>query len=255
MCYNSLKIDKERSRQMSTKRTIAATLTLGLAVLATGCIDEARVFYIRQNQVPSTGCQVATATTVYNPMGQLDVAVGMGYMLYPLLENALTSSASGDGEPERNALTLKGFDVEIDLQGMENAGGMGSVDADKLKFWVPASGYLPPGGKLAGIIKVIPDWLADIMSRGPIKPQKPPGGWPVVYVIVTAVAAKTGSEVESSTFVYPIEICNECLVDKRKVCPDTDKDKTVLANYCGLPQDSAITCCPLKKAYSCFTAN
>lgn len=235
------------------KTALAVTL-IASAMLSSGCIDEARVFYIRQNQVPSSGCKIATTTTIYNPMGLLDVSVDMGYWFYPLLENKLTSTASGDGEPERNALTLKGFEVELDLQGMEKTAGW-TIKEEQLKFWLPASGYLTPKGALAGRIKVIPDWLAKAMHV-PVKAQKTAGGWPVIYAVVTAVASKTGSEVESSAFVYPIEICNGCLVDLRKQCvEDLSKDKTVLTNYCGLPQDSSVTCCPFNKAYACYSAS
>ena len=237
-------------------RALAVALT-ALAVLSSGCVDEARIFYIRQNQVPSSGCKIATTTTIYNPMGRLDVSVGQGYWLYPLMENALTSTTTGDGEPERNALILKGFEVELDLQGMNNTAGL-TIKQEQLKFWLPATGYLGPGGKLAGSIRVIPDWLAAKMgdpSTGPVKAQAPSGGWPVIYAIVTAVASKTGSEVESAIFVYPIEICNGCLVDKRTTCPaDPSKDKALLSNYCGLPQDQVVTCCPKNKGYGCYSS-
>ena len=195
-------------------------------------------------------------TTIYNPMGRLDVSVGQGYWLYPLMENALTSTTTGDGEPERNALTLKGYEVELDLQGMEKTAGW-NVKQEQLKFWLPASGYLGPGGKLAGAARVIPDWLAAKMA-GPVKAQAQPGGWPVIYAIVTAVAAKTGSEVESAVFVYPIEICNGCLVDKRTSCPaDPSKDKNLLSNYCGLPQDTPVTCCPRNTgdSFGCYATS
>ncbi len=239
------------------KTAIALALLLS-AVVGTGCVDEARIFYIRQNQVPTSGCKVAPTTAIYNPMGVLDVSVNMGYWLYPLLENALTATSTGDGEPERNALIVKGFEIQLDLQGMEKTKGWG-VDTDRLKFWLPASGYLTPGGKLTGRIKVVPDWLAKQMGAqngGPVKAQAQPGGWPVIYAVVTAVAAKTGSEVDSAVFVYPIEICNGCLVDKRSKCvEDLTKDKTVLYNYCGLPQDLPVTCCPNKKAFACYQSS
>ncbi len=232
-------------------KTPLAMALLALTALSAGCVDEARIFYIRQNQVPSSGCKVATATTTYNPMGLLDVSVKKGYTLYPLLENALKSSTGGDGEPERNALILKGFEVQLDLQGMDQTAGW-TIKEEQLKFWLPASGYLMPAGKLAGRIEVIPDWLAKAMYA-PVKAQQPAGGWPVIYAVVTAVASKTGSEVESAVFVYPIEICNGCLVDLRGQCPeDLSKDKNLITNYCGLPQDEPVTCCPKGTEHICY---
>lgn len=244
-------------KEANMRMALALVLLLS-TVVGTGCVDEARIFYIRQNQIPTSGCKVAATLTIYQPMGVLDVSVGMGYWLYPLLENALKGTTQGDGQPERNALMLKGFEVQLDLQGMEGTKGW-TVNSDRLKFWLPASGYMIPGATLVGRIKVIPDWLASEMAapKGPVKAQAQPGGWPVVYAVVTAVAAKTGSEVESAVFVYPIEICNGCLVDKRDKCvEDLSKDKTVLYNYCGLPQDEPVTCCPKKNnTFACYQSS
>ena len=38
-------------------RTACALALMVSAVVGSGCVDEARIFYIRQNQVPTTGCQ------------------------------------------------------------------------------------------------------------------------------------------------------------------------------------------------------
>lgn len=231
---------------------LAFPALLLLSVTASGCIEEARVFYIRQNQVPTSGCQVTTTTSIYQPDGLLDVSVNQGYWLFPLLENALKASGGSDGEPERNALNMKGYEVTIDLQQLTD---VVQYDTKLLKFWVPTSGFIGPGGKLAGRLKVIPDLLAKAIAEH-VKAQYK-GDWPIIYVTVTAVAYKVGSEVESSAFVYPIQLCNECLVNKRTTCPtDPSKDKTVVFNTCGFPQDEPVTCCWSKtKGFGCYKKN
>ena len=215
-------------------RILTAAIGVVSAMAVFGCSDSRAVeepqFYIQQNT-----------------KGILDVSMGMGYWLSFVMVNTLTPTTSGNGQPERNALMLKGFEVELDLQGMEKTVGW-NVKQEQQKFWWPGSGYLSPGGKLSSRIQVIPDWLAVEMKNGPIKPGKPKGGWPVIHVLVTAVASKTGNEVESPFLVYPIMICNECLVEFLATCPpgiapSKDKGKTVKLDADWLPQDKPSTCC------------
>ena len=226
------------------KRTSLLTIT-ALAALATtamgaGCVEDDRTFFIRQNQVPATACVVAATTTIYNPRGTLDVSAKAGYWLYPLMENNLKPSTSSDGQPERNTLHLRGFEVEIDLGQIP-----GEYPKDLLNFYDPTSGYIAPGSKVAGKVKVIPDRLVQLLNI-------PKGIKTLVMVSVRAVAKRSGSDQESSTFIYPIDLCNGCLVDMRNTCPDPKKDTTILTNYCGTPQDEPITCCSKAGVISCF---
>lgn len=220
--------------------TISVLATLAVTALGTGCVEDDRTFFIRQNQIPQTACVVTTATTLYNPRGILDVSADQGYWLYPLMENNLKSSLSADGQPERNTLHIRGYEVEIDLGQIP-----GEYPADLLKFYDPTSGNMPPGSKLTGKVKVIKDALVKRLNI-------PKGIKPLVMISIRAVAKRSGSDQESSTFIYPIDLCNGCLVDMRNSCPDTTKDKTILTNYCGTPQDTAVTCCPKSGVTSCF---
>lgn len=205
-------------------------IILGLAMGLSGCIEDDRSFFIRQNQVPQTGCVVNTTTTEYLPRGTLDVSMGIGYRLYPLLENNLKTSKTTDGEPERNSLHITGFEVDIDLGEIP-----GEFPSDLTSFWEPASGQLDPGGKLASVANVISDRLTKMLNI-------PKGIKPLVLISIKAVAKRSGSDKDSSTFVFPIDLCNGCLVDWRTTCPATT-DKTVKKNYCGRPQDQPVTCC------------
>jgi hypothetical protein len=51
-------------------------------------------------------------------------------------------------------------------------------------------------------------------------------------------------EHESAEFIYPIYLCNGCLVDLRDTCPPPT-DTTIITNICGRPQDAPVTCCPV----------
>lgn len=226
------------------KRTNLLTITtlaaLATSAMSTGCVEDDRTFFIRQNQIPLTACQTTTTTSLYNPRGTLDVSAKLGYWLFPLMENNLKPSASVDGQPERNSLHLRGYEVEIDLGQIP-----GEYPGDLLKFYDPTTGDINPGSKLDGKVKVIPDRLVQMLNI-------PKGLKPLVMVSIRAIAKRSGSDQESSTFIYPIDLCNGCLVDMRNSCPDTKTDKTILTNYCGTPQDSPVTCCAKAGIIDCY---
>ena len=229
--------------------TMMALAALAVTSLGTGCIEDDRSFFIRQNQIPQSGCIVTSTTTLYNPRGTLDVSGGQGYWLYPLMENNFSSSKSGDNQPERNGLHLRGYEVEIDLGQIP-----GSYPSDLLDFYEPTTGNIPPSTKAWGMVKVIPDRLVKLMNI-PASVGKV-----LVMVSVRALAKKSGADVESSTFVYPIDLCNGCLVDHQDPCPDTTSTTTttttILRNACGTPQDTPVTCCSKTAGTYCFqTAN
>jgi len=226
--------------------TLMALAALAVSGLGTGCVEDDRSFFIRQNQIPQSKCTVTTTTTLYNPRGTLDVAGNQGYWLYPLMENNYKSTKTSDGQPERNSLHLRGYEVEIDLGQIP-----GSYPADLLEFYEPTTGNIAPGSKAWGKVKVIPDRLIKLMNI-PTSVGKV-----LVMVSVRALAKKGGSDVESSTFVYPVDLCNGCLVDYQTTCPTPAASgttgTTILYNACGTPQDEPVTCCNKDKVGTyCF---
>lgn len=90
-------------------------LTL-LAPVATGCVDDERFFYIIQNQEPGDGCKVPLDEgAIARAAGTLDVMGGYGYRMFPLIKNTMTSTTTGDKQPERNRLVVRRFEIELDL--------------------------------------------------------------------------------------------------------------------------------------------
>jgi hypothetical protein len=213
-----------------------------LAAALSGCGQDDLSFYIVQMLKPGTGCKVASSGIgEYLPNGRLDVSMKQGYLMFPLLQNSLSSSAqSGGGAgPERNNLHLSEFRVSIDLGEIP-----GNFPEGLLDFSVLTSGIIPPAGTQASVLKVIPDALAGYLAPV-IQTQQP-----TIIAKIRAVASRSGSDMETADFEFPIILCNGCLVDFRESCPDTETDKTSTysTNICGLPQDDPVTCCNLESA-------
>ena len=220
-----------RSGARGTELPVVLTL---LAVVGSGCVDDDKMFYIRQNQAPSNGCVVSTsADSKVWAAGVLDVSVkGYGYYMNPLVENHMASTQGTDNQPERNLVHMRSFSIELDVDGSTIS--LPTVGGRVGEF--PVSGVIDPGGSevFAGV-PVIPGNITNVINLQP-------GQTTFVDVHLRAVAERSGGTVESSEFVYPVLLCHGCLVvgDPNALCSTLT---TTVGNACGLPQDERVTCC------------
>lgn len=197
--------------------------------------EEDIAFYIYQNQVPEEGCTISTTDKIYRPEGLLDVSLGMGYWLFPLLYNDLPSVKGGQDlsdTPDPNTLHLREYWVDLDLGGIPKKT---TIPGSLTSFTYPTSGMLMPGDKRASVVKVIPDDLAARINV-------PTGARPMIMARIQAVASTGDDVLESMPFYYPIHLCNGCLVTMLNSCP-TDFTTSIPSNVCGIPQDVAVACC------------
>lgn len=222
-----------RKWRIAARCTMAAALSLA-AVLASGCVGE-RAFFISSNY--SQCVPAGTESAVGLSAGTLDLKGQQGYLFYPELRNDMLATAQSDGEPERNRLILRRFEVDLDL------GALGSnvgVPSQLTSFAVPATGLIEPGGALlvAGV-PLVPAALATILAGK----QLPIGGG-LITAKVQAVADHNGSDLKSLEFEYPIQVCSGCLmsVDPAAACPSI-RPAAATSNSCGLPQDDKVFCC------------
>ena len=96
--------------RVSAPGLVAVTLALGSA----GCVEE-QAFYIAQNQLPVAlsegGCGASTDQGSFRSRGLLDVSVGQGYVMFPLIRFEIESSGSS---VEKNNFVLRRFNVDVD---------------------------------------------------------------------------------------------------------------------------------------------
>jgi hypothetical protein len=216
-----------------------------LIVGGTGCIVDNDSFYISQVQKPAARCVISTSSgSDFYSSGMLDVSMKQGYILHPLLVNNLPASVSRDNQPERNILQLLGIKVSIDLRDVP-----GSYPDALLNFSSLASGSLLPGATMYTSVQGVQDALAGFLA-----PVLPKNIQPQIVLKLRAVADHGGWKIESKQFLFPLTLCNGCLVDFRATCPADAKDTSVITNPCGLPQDEPVTCCKTNDQLTkCYT--
>jgi hypothetical protein len=227
-----------------------AALVRALPVLAflttTGCVENYGAFYISRALVPAAGCVApapssgTSGATEFVGKGLLDVSLKRGYVVFLQVENHMTST-SGSDQVETNLVQMREFRVQIDLGQVP-----GAYPEHLLDFVERTSGVLEPGGLLVSGFQVLKDELAGLLS-GVIGANKVD-----IVADLQAVGMRSGSDIETPRFPFPIQLCNGCLVDMRQTCPTNPDDATILRNACGLPQDAPVTCCPQGKGVFCF---
>jgi hypothetical protein len=204
---------------------------LVLSTLALWACDDDIAFYIFQNQVPGDDCFITADDTIHRPEGTLDISLGRGYVLFPLVRNdmpprKLEGDVSDRADP--HTLHLREYEVALDLVGVQ------PIDAALLQFTEPTSGMLLPGGKRASKVAVIPDEVARQIKLTP-------GVAAMALAEVKAVADSDEGRVVSQPFFYTINLCSGCLVATLSQCSDAIAG--VQSNVCGLPQDEPLICC------------
>jgi hypothetical protein len=221
--------------------------------LLSGCGNDSRLFIV-QNQVPTASCEVNTNRTLYQGSGFLDVALVDGaapfaYELFPLLENDYPGSAAGGAQSNR--LFVRAFRVEVEApEGVPAAIGdlfarLDSTDEMRsiIKYQTPWAGTIDPGGGLmAADVGVVPAELARRIRATKVLDTVPSFN---INARVKAVGQRRDGDVESAEFVYPIRVCQGCLISgypNLAACPFTTPVVNQ-GNPCNISQDGFVDCC------------
>jgi hypothetical protein len=229
--------------------SLATTLILG------GCDLPPHQFFIVQDQVPASGCLITTDATAYRGQGVMDVRLvsngaDTGYAVFPLVKNDLPPP--GAGETAVNRIELKGFDVEVVPIGPQPA----STDAllksleggDLVHFRQPWSGVLDPGGGLkAASVSVISAELARRLRDAGDLRQK--GSYLQLAARIRVSGDRSGT-VDSDPFLFPIRVCDGCLIGRVETCPFTAPPANT-GNACNVAQDDAVDCCSTGDTLTC----
>ena len=221
------------------------------------CSQPVNQFFILQNQVEKEGCVITTDVSPYRAMGHLDVrvlrkdAIG-AYLAMPLVQNDLPEDPGSVAQ--QNRIDLRGFIVDIQAIGppptkvAELLENLELVKPSLLHFREPASGSIGPAGdRRATSVVVIGAELARlIQATGDLKS--------VPYVQlgarIRAVGNRATGEIESDPFLFPIRVCDGCLIARTESCPFTSAP-TNPGTACNVAQDAYVDCCTMGDSLIC----
>jgi len=217
---------------------------LGAATLV-GCVQNGADAPMRivGNVAPGEGCAVDSSSTTFNDDGVIEVASTYGYIFTPSVVNDITV-IEGEAEAPK-IIYVEGARVEIDFYDTVTF-DPASFEPDLLKFQVPTSGIIDPGGGLnAFSFEIVPPELLaaiDAVLPPPVDGQPPPRT--TLDVRVQMFGTKGGGDVESQVFRYPVEVCDGCLVSNVGACADLPSGFTAsTGGACNVLQDGVLDCC------------
>lgn len=184
--------------------------------------------FIVQNQVPDSGeggaCSISSSPgDTFRQSGALDASNAFFYDMYPVIASRIETS---DTQTQlQRTIRVEGARVKL-----RNAGSDSVID----EFEVPFSGsVLPDGGSTAFAVRLADANNISLFSAGS-----------TIVAEVKVFGDLAGGEVESDPFLYPIDVCQDCLFNNLGGC------ETVLTSFepepggeCNPAQDVPVDCC------------
>ena len=232
-----------------------------------GCADTGdEGFVVRNNLAPEEeACSfIASITSPFISRGTLSTRSTSAYLLTPLIESRITAAM---GQENIRTVALQGAKVDLAIGPITVPDAQGAVtfscaaeganqcfsEAERTalassgttKFRQPFSAPLPPNGGLSSaVFDLVPTLVVNEIGRkvGAI----PAGGRMNALVLATATVYGQlgGDEVDGLPFVYPVTVCNDCVVNVVGQCSEL---KTTFVprpgNPCNSFQDGTLDCC------------
>ena len=244
------------------KRATAIGLAVAASLAGAGCVSNAGLLVILQNQQPAADTCAAQATLTTSPveMGTLDLetssppAGAPAYLAYPLVQNSLPMRAAMAGGVEPNAINIEGVRTTIHPPpGLDVTWPAGCPAT----FLWPSTTTLLPGaiiGLTAEVVRpchaqVIHDLFASSALPSDLAQQ-------VLFTIeMRVVGTVSGSEIDSDAFRFSVRVCIGCLqtgfpdvaqfnFPARPSCGAAPKPNLYHGNLCNVAQDvKPLLCC------------
>lgn len=214
-----------------------ALLLVATTLGAVGCADNDLSMSVTQMEAITTQTQcvamaVAGSTSVGRSRGLLDVSLvtTSGYIGVPVIRNNLPNHMTATGV-EYNSIQLQGANITL----ITSAGGL-SASQQKF-FYAAAPGHVDPGLLVPMFVEVIPAATAKQLAA-----SIPANGLLTVTAEIRPVGMRDGDQIVGGPIDFPIDICNNCLVQNAGTCP-MPKGSVPELGGCFVQQDDPITCC------------
>jgi len=247
-----------------------------LALALAGCVadggDEGLV--VRNNLAPDgSSCKFTPATsTAFVSRGTLHTRSPSPYLLAPLLESRIVAAM---GQESVRTVSLMGARIDLaigpitveDAQGAttfscaaegasacyDEAARAALAEAGVTRFRSLFSAPLAPNGGLStATFDLVPTAAVREIERK--AGALPAGARLHAQVVATAVVYGQlgGGEVSSPPYVYPVSVCNDCVLNVVGACVDTPTGFAPRpGNPCNLYQDGTADCCTNGTALVC----
>jgi hypothetical protein len=173
------------------------------------------------------------------------------YKLHPLIQSRITGIGAGSGSSTTDDISrtiqLRGADINLTLMAVTTTIG-GQVTTTQKNTALPMfsslfAGNVPPGGTVNVGIDTIPvGTLKSIASMSGVDPNSTTDRFDAEVVAeLTIKGDVNGDSISSSKFIFPINVCSNCLFNDAGNCPMKTAPRT--GDPCNPYQDGVIDCC------------
>ncbi len=221
---------------------------LPLLVLAGACVDNNADsgLVILRNIAPELGCAVDPTSSTVRTSGILEDDAAFGYVFTPVVRNDLVT-VEGENVTAKS-IFVTGARVTIDFYDptLFTEAEQATFDTDGLtKFIVPTSGAIDPdGGVQTFHLEIVPTELLAKIAPKLAAMTTDPTPETVLDVRVQFFGTRSGDDVSSNTFRYPVTVCHDCLTNVLGPCAALPTDVEIRdGGACGPDQDGVIDCC------------
>lgn len=185
------------------------------------------------------------------------------YQLHPLIQSRLTGMGAGSGSSTTDDISrtiqLRGADINLTLKAVTITNG-DQVTTTQKNTALPTfsslfAGNIPPGGTVNVGVDAIPvGTLKSIaMMSGADLTSTTERFDAEVVAELTIKGDVNGDSISSSKFVFPINVCSNCIFNNAGTCPMKTAPRT--GDPCNSYQDGVVDCCldtmAMPNAYLC----
>lgn len=218
-------------------RLVALLPVVMIACVSSG--DEGMV--VLSNQAVTGACSLTSnPTNAQIGHGTIFSGGSEPYVLTPLIQSRIVQMDGVD--QSTRTIQLRGADVTLTLKSitLEDAGGAITTTTKNMmfpSFSLLFAGSLPPSGYASAFIDIIPVSILreiDAMGTGVRMDAE-------VLAEVTVKGELGDKTIAAEPYFYPVNVCNQCVVNVIGACPVTGSVRT--GNACNVFQDGVVDCC------------
>jgi hypothetical protein len=224
---------------------VVASLGLGLVGCANNGGDDA--IQIVDNVIPTIGCVADPASTTYKSHGTLALDATNPYLFNALLRSRITAPT---GQEVQRTIFTTAAEVDITFVGayanLFSASELKDLQTQGLtKFSTQFAAPILPGGTATGQYTLVPiGLLTAIQTKLAASPPVPTSVRIDLTTTTTVTGTLAGGAVTSQPFVYPITLCNDCVVMNAGTCGMLPAGLVVRpGDACNYFQDGPVDCC------------
>jgi hypothetical protein len=223
---------------------VAALMPLALVA----CVDsgDEGIYILNNTAVTAETCSLSgSPDQAMIGHGLVNVSSPTAYVMTPLVQSRITNPAEGGAEEISRTGQLRGADVKLTIKAVSiERGGQFMVTQPETAlppFSVLFSGSLKPGGSVNAFVDVIPPATIRSIAQMSGANLGTDSLNTEVLAEVTVKGDLNGNSIESQPFLFPVTICNDCVIVNTGACPMTGTPR--LGNPCNPFQDGVVDCC------------